>query len=41
MIYKSEKKDTSLSVNAEMSDDELVFDKDITPQTIAIGCLDG
>jgi hypothetical protein len=35
------KKGTGSSVNTEMTDDEPVFDKDITPQTIAIGCLDG
>ena len=37
MIYKSGKNGTSLLVNAEVTDDEPVFDKDITPQTIAIG----
>jgi hypothetical protein len=40
MIYKLEKKGTSSSVNAEVTDDEPVFDKDITPQTIAIGRFD-
>ncbi len=34
---KSEKENTCLLVNAEAIDDEPVFDKEITPQAIALG----